>query len=610
MPSLLPVLRILGFLGFTAPAMALQLGDAYPDKARFCPSEPVHIVVELSGAPSGGEQLSGSVSQLGQTLGQCKPLQLKSDSARTQTLSCSVPARDFQGYLVSVRLTSATGSVLDQRETAIDISSDWKKFPRYGYLAHYNVAEGADPPAWIAELNRFHINGLEFYDFQFRHDQPLAGTVEHPDTSWKDIAGRPVDAAIVRGFIDQAHRYNMMAMAYNSSYSAYDDVFTNPKDELPLKWAIWTTPNGPRTAATAKNLELQNTSGWSTNRLYYMNQNDEEWQQHLFGQMRNLFKVYPFDGWHVDTFGDKGGYAFNGAPVDFISGFRNFIDNAHEALNTRIVFNAVATQGQERVARSDAEFVYSELWEDNETFAGILTATEQVHFANPRDGFVIAAYLHKEPENGPMPDGKQFNMPSVLLTDAAIFANSAAHIELGDGNRMLNREYFPKDTRLAISSELEAALRHYYDYLTAYENYLRDEVSFEPCDVRVKIVKQVTNPVAVPNTIWTLARAKDNITIVHLINLVGSNDPHWRDVWIKRPVPPQLQDLSVEISTPKPVESVGWASPDVDGGKFHSVPFRFRRDGSAFWIEITLPSLQYWDSIFLASPQSHSESAH
>ncbi len=208
-----------------------------------------------------------------------------------------------------------------------------------------------------------------------------------------------------------------------------------------------------------------------------------------------------------------------------------------------------------------------------------------------------------------MPEGKEFNMPSVLLTDAAIFANSAAHIELGDGNRMLSREYFPKDTRLSVPPRLHAALRHYYDYLTAYENYLRDDVSFEPCDVRVKIANQVTNPVAVPNTIWTLARVKDNVTIVHLINLVGSNDPHWRDVWMKRPAPPQLQDLNVAISSPMPIESVGWASPDVDGGKFHSIPFRVRKDESTSWIEFTVPSLEYWDSIFLAAPQSHVESA-
>ncbi len=51
MRSLLAALPILGLLGFLHPALGLQLGDAYPDKARFAPSEPVHVVAELAGAP-------------------------------------------------------------------------------------------------------------------------------------------------------------------------------------------------------------------------------------------------------------------------------------------------------------------------------------------------------------------------------------------------------------------------------------------------------------------------------------------------------------------------------------------------------------------------------
>jgi dextranase len=79
---------------------------------------------------------------------------------------------------------------------------------------------------------------------------------------------------------------------------------------------------------------------------------------------------------------------------------------------------------------------------------------------------------------------------------------------------------------------------------------------------------------------------------------------------MKRPVPPVLKDLNIEVSSPKPIESVGWASPDVDGGKFHSIPFRIRNDDNTSWIEFTVPSLLYWDSIFLASPQSPPEYAH
>jgi len=594
------LVRIL-FAGLLFPglihAQAPRLLDAYPDKARYAPSDPVHIVVDLDGKISGGEQVSAAIWQLGTVVGHCESVRLEAESDKTQALACAPPHDDYRGYLVTVRLSAANGSTLSERQTAIDISSDWKRFPRYGYLAHYNAAEVADPGKWIDELNRFHINGLEFYDFQYRHDQPLAGTVDHPQATWKDIANRTIDGALVREFIDQAHRYNMMAMAYNASYSAYDDVFSRPQNPLPLSWATWTTDHGPRTVASVKKLPLD-ASDWSTHFLYYMNQNDPGWQGYLFDRMRDLFAVYPFDGWHVDTFGDKGGYAFDGTRVDFVSGFQPFVDRAQAALQKRIVFHSVNALGQECVAHSSADFVYSEFWDDHETFANILETAEQVHLANPQEGMVIAAYVNRhEAKDGPPPAATQFNVNDVLLTDAAIFASGASHIELGDGARMLSSEYFPADTRLAVSPALRETLRHYYDYLTAYENYLRDEM--QPANVDIRIAGQPTDPLAVPNTIWTIARRKQETTIIHLINLEGSSDAHWRDIEMKRPDAPVLENLHVAVSSPEEIRSVGWASPDMDSGQLHSVPFQKRRDSGTQWIEFTLPQLHYWDTVFL-----------
>jgi dextranase len=193
---------------------------------------------------------------------------------------------------------------------------------------------------------------------------------------------------------------------------------------------------------------------------------------------------------------------------------------------------------------------------------------------------------------------KQFNVPSVLLTDAAIFASGAAHIELGDGDRMLSSEYFPADTCTIVSPRLHDLLRPYYDYLTAYENYLRDDVT--PAAVRIKVSGQLTDELAVPNTLWTIARQRGDMTMVHLINLLGSEDPHWRDLAFDRPEPPLLKSLRVRLSSTKHIRSVGWASPDVGGGQFHSVPFQLHKNGKTTWIEFTLPELHYWDTVFLA----------
>ena len=582
---------------YPAHSSPLRISDAYPDKARYAPAEPVRLLVELDGVPTGTERISATLWQLDRSLGTCGPIHLQPSSSGPQILTCTVSGQPYQGYLVDVKLTGADGKVLDERRTAIDVSPDWKIFPRYGYLAHFSAGEGADPEAWIADLNRFHIDGLEFYDFQYRHDQPLAGSVAHPLDSWNDIAGRTVEGPIVTAFIAQAHRYNMMAMAYNASYGAYEDVFTRQNHPLPLQWGTWTTADGPRTAATAKNLPLQ-ASGWSTHFLYYMNQNDAGWQHYLFAQMRDLFKVYPFDGWHVDTYGDQGGYALDGSKVDYFAGFRSFIDNAHAAVGKPIVFNTVNTYGQYQVAHSDADFVYSELWDDHETYASILETAEQVHLARTGGGVVFAAYVNRNDGKNRHAPVKQFNAPSVLLCDAAIFASGGAHIELGDGDRMLSNEYFPSDTQLVVSPALKTALRHYYDYLTAYENYLRGDV--QPAAVDVEIHGQPSDALAAPNTIWTIARRRNGTIMLHLINLLGSSDAHWRDIGMNRPEPPLLDNLRIRVRLPESVRAAGWASPDVDDGEFHPLPLNPQANSGSQWFEFTVPQLRYWDTIFLS----------
>jgi dextranase len=572
------------------------LSDAYPDKARYAPGDPVRLVVELAGAPAGGETVSASITDLDSEVGHCGQISLAASMELHLELSCSLPATDFRGYLVSVELRSKNRLLLDTRRTAVDVSSDWKRFPRYGYLAHYSVAEGARPQQWVDELNRFHINGLQFYDFQYRHDQPLAGTPQHPAGTWKDIAGREIDASVVRGFIDQAHAHSMMAMAYNASYSAYDDVFTRSKP-LPLAWGTWSSADGPRTVATVKSLPLHGKQ-WVTPKLLYMNQNSFGWQDYLFGQMHALFEAYPFDGWHIDTFGEKGAYAFDRSRVDYVSGFRTYIDRASAALQKRIIFNAVNTYGQDAIAKSNADFVYAELWEDHETFASIAWTAQQVHVANPTKGYVIAAYVNRYEGNpSSRPQAKAFNPTSVLLTDAAIFSMGAAHIELGDGERMLSNEYFPADTRLSVSPQLHAELRRYYDFLTAYEVYLRDALTPAPASVRIDDLP--SDPTGVPDTVWTIARQRGSLTMVHLINLLGSDDPHWRDTSISRPDAPQLKDLHLHLTVPGSIISAGWASPDVDSGMFHRLPFTQTTDSSGTHISVVVPALHYWDTIFL-----------
>lgn len=586
-----------------APAQKINapaILDVYPDKARYVPLEQVVLLVSLQGSADASPvratlkatfwHLDTRVAEIAQ------PVTVPGPKPQQVEMRWNPPPDDYTGYFADVRLMGADGRELDRSQTAIDVSSEWNRFPRYGYLAHYSKEEGAEPEAWLAELNKFHINGLEYYDFQYQHDQPLAGNVDQPAAQWRDIADRTVDRTVVNAFLAAARSYNMMSMAYNSSYSAYVDAFSNGSG-VQLQWATWDTPHGPRTLATAKSLDLPVDHGWATPRLVYMNETSPEWQHYIFGRMADLFRVYPFDGWHIDTFGTRDAWAYDGAYVNFIAGFRPFIDNAKRYLNKRIVLNAVNTWGQDQTARSSADFVYSELWEDHETYASILDAAAQVHTANPQAGLVFAAYLQRAGKNDTPANTKYFNTPGVLLADAVIFASGADHIELGDGSRMLSGEYFPADTRFLVKPELSAQLRHYYDFLTAYENDLRYNVM--PADATVTVAGQPSSPYGVPNSIWTIGCSKDKATLIHLINLLGSDDPHWRDIHADRPDAPLLTNLKVRIAIDDEIAAAGWASPDADGGRFHPLSLIHGDDHGQRYVEFVLPSLKYWDMIQL-----------
>lgn len=596
---------LLIFLGIPLWGQTKNSGSAllnvFTNKARYSPKEEVLIEVESNeklSFNSTSATLEITFWHIGERVGE--PIKLSVDANRLYPQPIEVawmpPDKDFQGYLVHVRLVGPQSHLLAEGNTAVDVSSSWQRFPRYGYIAQFNKAEGADPSRWIAELNTFHIDGLEYYDFEYRHDKPLAGSVEHPAPTWKDIANRTINGRLLDAFLRDAHRYNMMNMAYDSGYSAYPQSFSMPSGPK-LAWAIWPKPDGPRTLASTMSLDLGGEIPWKTKRLIYMNLNSDAWQHYIFTQMQDLFRVYSFDGWHIDTFGTRGGYNDQGQYVNFINGLPAFIDHAHSFLHVPIVLNTVNTWGEAAVARSQAAFVYSELWQDHETYSSILATADEVHVANPRKSLVFAAYMQRPVAGVAPPKTRYFNTPSVLLTDAVIFAAGASHIELGDGDRMLSSEYFPADTRYALSASLLRKLRNYYDFLTAYENVLRYNMSVAPCTASV--LGYPVSPYGVPNAIWTIAREKGSRTVLHLINLMGSDDPYWRDSEAQRKPPPLLTHLALKIAVGRPVVSVGWATPDLEDGMYHSLLFKSMIAGGQRYVLVKVPSLRYWDLIFL-----------
>ena len=589
---------VLGVAAVAAlPGPAVKITNIATDKARYAPGEPVKVDVAIAvdGNRPTSHAPNANVCMILQDLGQTR--MTKQSSVRLEggktvhaELTFTPPAEDYHGYRLEMRLLDGHKKVLASAATAIDVSSTWTRFPRYGYVAHYD----ADIPAeqWISEMNRFHINGVQFYDFQYKHHLPRP-PLELLHSIWPDIAKRAISANTLRSFLASAKKHNMMTMAYNASYAAYADAFHDGSG-VDLKWAAWADAQGPRTEAAVKPLPLPD--GWATPRLLYMNQNNPGWQNYIFSRMRDLFEVLPFDGWHIDTYGDPGAFAWDRRPIDYVGGLPQFANAARAALQRPVVLNTVRANGQIGMSRSDAEFVYSELWpEDHATYASIVDAADEVHTANPGKSLVFAAYLHGQlSEQLQQKPGTHvpFNLPAVLLADAVIFSSGASHIELGDGSRMLSNPYFPADTGITVSEGLRQQLRSYYDFQVAYENYLRDGAKAAAFRVTLANVAQTQRGDA--GAVWTIAREKKSYAVVHLINLTGLKRTDWRDDALDYPPAPVLHNLRVQVQLPGGVESVGWASPDVDEGAWHELSLRKAGSPSANIYEVTIPELRYW----------------
>jgi dextranase len=118
------------------------------------------------------------------------------------------PTDDFRGYSVEVYDTVDNKEVI-YAAAAVDVSSDWTKFPRYGFLSSYGVIGEEKIQQVISDLNRFHINGLQFYDWHNKHHKPLPLAGGVPASSWKDIGNRSTYFSTVKNYIEAAHNRNM-----------------------------------------------------------------------------------------------------------------------------------------------------------------------------------------------------------------------------------------------------------------------------------------------------------------------------------------------------------------------------------------------------------------
>lgn len=460
----------------------------------------------------------------------------------------------------------------------------------YGYLSKFPSQSSATSSNTIAWMAKYHINYVQFYDWQWKQHIPLAGTVQSPAASWSDIANRTIYRQTVMDMIDACHANGMLAMNYNLLYGAYGN-YQSDGSGVSSQWGLYNSPGGSQWT-----VGLPASWAGGSGALAMFNPANTNWQNYLFNRENDVFAAYSgFDGWHVDQLGDFGvKYDSSGAALDVWNTFAGFLNNAKAATGKRIVFNNVGAYGMfSTCSQVDADAVYVECWEGNgqATYNDLKATIDNGIAWSGGKSVVLAAYMNRGKGSG------NFGIPGVLLTDATIFASGGTHLELGDDGKMLCNEYFP-NVNVTMSAALADTLKDYYDFIITYQDYLYGGFTNSGNAISLSIAS--TN-VAAPQKVWAFAKVKNGQHMLNLINLVGENSINWRDDLGNYPVPTAQANFTAKYyygsGTPA---SVQVASPDINhGGTFQNLSFTTGSDGGGNYVSFTVPSLAYWDLILI-----------
>lgn len=504
------------------------------------------------------------------------------DAALTdRSWTWKTPTKDFTGYMAEVYQNTGEKNVKILGTIAVDVSSDWNMFPRYGFVATFSSDKtDAVVESEMEWLNRCHINGVQFQDWHLAHHWPCPVDKDgNLMSEFKDIANRTNYTSVIKHYIDVQHSLGMKSIFYNLAFGVLDKA---AEDGVKEEWNLYKQPN--HTTRDKHSLP----DSWKSD-IYLVNPGNAEWQKYLADRNEEVYSNFDFDGYQIDQLGSRGTlYDYNGVEVDLPQGYASFINAMKERHpDKRLIMNAVSSYGtKDIVSTGKVDFCYHEVWNDQNRYVDLYNIIrENDRNSDNKLKTIFAAYMDYEC------DRCNFNIPGILLTDAVMMSLGGQHLELGD--HMLCREYFPY-TGVKMTGDLKTAIEHYYDFQVAFENLLRgggNEVS-----MKVSSSKAVINqwpPVA--HSISSFAREYNKMNVIHLINFSNAESLSWRDINGKEPKPLFRTDIPLTIESTKTVKRVWCASPDVHGGAVQEL--QFVQKGSE--VTFTLPTLNYWTMIVL-----------
>lgn len=451
--------------------------------------------------------------------------------------------------------------------TAIEVTADPRARLRYGFVASYAPEKDVSAAARLAR--RLHLNGIQFYDWAYRHADLVGG-----GDRYDDALDQTISLDTVRALVAAYRSVGTDSLGYAAVYASGPEEWDRWKEHALLR------PTGEPYALG--------------DFLFIVDPAAQEWIAHFRADLARSSASVGFDGYHLDQYGyPKFASTPDGAAVDVAESFARLIDQVRQELpDARLIFNNVNDFPTWRTAALAQDAVYIEPWEPNDTLHSIAEIARRARASSAGQPVVLAAYQHIY-DSVPASVGDL----AAAFTMATLFSHGATQLLAGEEGRLLVDPYYVRNH--PAEAETLAFLTRWYDFVVEHDALLMDagisEVTSSyvgeyngDLDVTFADAEVTSTPVA--GAVWRRVTSGGRGLVVHLINLCGQSDTLW-DAARAEPVSPgvgRLRFRRVRDRLPR----VRVADPD---GSARLVDARVRLDGDDAVVE--LPPMHVWQVI-------------
>lgn len=559
-------------------------------------------------------------------------------SGATTDAILRIPVRQsatYQGYMVKIAATNSSGTQIDQQVTSVDESPDWWTYPRQcWFVGAFTDWGGWDPSKiystpekGIDNLNAYKCNHLQVYNLLYRWHQPWAGTETYVNGDGMDVS-----VNLLRQAVASAKSRGMGTLMYMPVYSANKGIaptFQNDGSGVSLDWAVFINNCGSTSSCT-----VSDTWNFSTN-IAIMNTQNGNWQYYWAEQVKDWQKQLGFDGMFGDTYGtiSIALWDINGNRLDNSKMYSSFITAVTDRTNIPMVINPAGSYEEQDLVQSGRElYHFDERWNNSSdigNFGDFLTKAQQVWGWAGRTpnniGLDWDMGMNKTlgaSSSCTINGGSTactFNTPGVLYQEAAMLATGAHHawivdgqMNAGDGARFISNDDYPIGNMLAPNAAMTQGEYDYQTFGVAYEKLLRLNISASTAAAPSITSGATGSTTAAAGSVWMFQNHRSGFDILHLLNYQQMSTASFSDVndnAANAAAPTTTGTLAVKMyyTTGGNIGNLYTASPDVNHGLPVQLSYNTGSDSGGNFITFSLPSLQYWDMVWLENGLANSD---